>query len=344
MVFINLFLLFYSSLTFSSPQVLRTKLPAENIRYISVKGDYTIFQNSIGHLNLSSSYYQLRPIIKAKKRTYFSVLSSFNEKYFLISEDQSFFTNHSIMKNKKISLFDKKSNKMSIIGEGINPLFHLNTNWISYYQSGKKVIKFITRNKKKSIEIKVNQNKNPYYIPDHFLLNDEQAYYTDYDINNNEILLMYSVMDKALYTVYQAPQSSSDIESCLIKDKIYVLERGLKSSRPYTNIIFIDPFNKHKKSIIYTSKIKDIGSLKCTPEAIYFIKNIKQMNDENYFHSELAKITVSNNHLNILTNLENITNYSFMGPRVLTNHNGNLYIIEGLSNTINDSIEKEDKK
>ncbi len=340
MQFIKALLILCTVSGFSKEMILRTKLPTQSLRYISKKGQYSIFQKQSGSLSVST-HFSLKTILKSSPNTFYNITTSQDEVSFLITQDKNYYSSHSFNKDLDIFTFKKGDNKAVLFDKGQAPRFHRNGNWISYLSPLKKIIHFSIPNKKKKFSIKLSHRYNPYYRSKRLMLNDEQVYYTDMNSKGEEALLLYTTIDKQLFTVYKSSQKGSIIYPCLSNDMIYLMEVSMNSSSPGTTIWAIDPFKKHIRKEIYSSTMSDLGQLKCLKKNLYFIKKTTIVNKENhYFQSEVAKIDLNTNKLSLISGLKHVSNFSFMGDRVLTTFNDKLYILEGHINTINDEIKE----
>ncbi len=320
--------LFYNTIYGKSnlPKLI-TKQELNKIRFISNTGKFTYYQNRSGELMFSTNY-SVKVALKGNKNTNYNVYSSYNKKKNIITKNEKFHSIYNIRISKEIYVSDYGINNAKFISKGLSPKLHLNDQWITYYDSYTN--KLYVQDIKNSIikyNIKISNKKNPFFIPDVAMLNENTILFTDLDNEGNSYITSYNLTNKKPSVYYKPKRLSSKIELCKYKNNLFIGVFGLDNIYKGSHIIKEGILN-NKKNIIYSSKLNDIGNIICNKnDIIYFIKRT------NKDRMQYEVVGLYNNKVNILSDLLYATQIIDMDGKILLPFNGEYYVIEGKSDT-----------
>ena len=128
-------------ITLGEIRPLKTKQLLSNIRYLSSNGKHTYYQKQSGDL-LYSSNYKTTKVIQGKPNTQYQLLAGYKNQYIIITQDENFFSEITVRKNKKIYSVPFGEFSSTYIGNGGNPRIHLDDLWTSYFDYYKRKVYF----------------------------------------------------------------------------------------------------------------------------------------------------------------------------------------------------------
>lgn len=323
---------------------LKTKQALTNIRFITSDGKYTYYQQNNGDLQLSTNYSN-ELVIKGKKNTSYSLYSSPTRAKILIEEKVDFHKNLDFSSPNKIFIIKFGDTKPDLVGEGIFPKLHIKDTWMSYFQNkeNKIIIKSLISTSS-PLTINLGNTINPYFIPEVVMPSPDSVFYTDINDKGYMALLMYSFIDKKFTPVYKAKFPGMKIEICFIGEDLYIGEfsyNGInKGSTIYKLPIYANP-NFQKISTIYKSELDDIGNMVNSKNQLYFIKAIDFNKDLNITKSEVAKFDISTNKIEIISDLNYVTNIINMDQNILIPFRNKYYVVSGKNLLNDDELQKK---
>ena len=167
--------------------------------------------------------------------------------------------------------------------------------------------------------------------------------YTDINSKGISAIIIYSLPLKKFETIYKAKVPGHKLEVCYQGDHLIVgdfARTGLENS---SHILKIDLYNNPdyiKTKVIYTSPITDIGNMVCRDKNLYFIKSTNFDEELNTPKTEIAKLNLDTEKLEILSNLGDITQLMLFGSYILAPYRGKYLIIKGPKQLVDDSLKK----
>ncbi|WP_372654597.1 hypothetical protein [Halobacteriovorax sp.] len=350
MVLSKYIVLFFLLITSVSAEVklpeISTKQATNNLRFISKDGKFSYYQRRSGSLLLSTNY-NVEEVLKGKEGSQYKVTSSPSQKFQLIEQNENFHTYLSIRKLNNIYISNYGEKKIRKIGEGVDARLHLNDSWVSFFNPYKMIISFIgLRNLGSSFEIKLQNTKNPYFIPQRVMLNDKSVLFTDLNGNAISGLIEFNRNTGKSDLLLKAENEYSKYELCTHKEKLYIGSFGIRSVSKYSSITQYSRknFQISKGSIIYDSKYNDRGSIICnsSDDNIYFIQNTKGINGEESY--EAASLDPKTKKVSTLSNFKWVSSIINMDDRLILPYHGKFYLMnpEKVQKT-NDSLLNKNK-
>jgi hypothetical protein len=340
----TLFLTFMLSLNVASANnrsrlpTLATKQTANNIRFISNNGQFTYYQIRSGALLLGTNY-KVTEVIKGQEGTQYYVYASRAKKKMLVTQDNYFHSYLGMRHLKGIYVMDYgTTNVQKLDSDGVSPSLHQNDSWASFYNSYLKTIDFVNLNMTAlSFKIQIGSGKNPYFIPQVIMTDDNTILYTDLNSQGVPGIVKFTINDKKAVPLYKADAANSKIEMCENDQYFFIAEYGIESSKAGTQISIFQKksFDITKKEVIYSSKSNDLGSLICdaTQGQIYFIKNLTETDGK--FVSEVAGISLASKEVKIMSDLGTVTSLINMDGNLLIPFRGKFHVLLGENNMAN---------
>lgn len=328
-----LHLTFFSSSSLEAkiilPELL-AKQATNNIRFISHDAKFTYYQKRSGSLHFSTNY-QVKEFISGKIGSQFSMLSSPARKKIIITQNESFNSYFSIRNNLKLFIVDYGKFQPKPLGEGISPKLHLNDEWASYFDSAEKSIIFqnIDNNILK-FKIVLNNNINPYFVPEVVMANEDTIFYTDLSGNGEVGILKHSRSTGKTDLLLKTRSHNLRAELCLNAKDIYFAQYGINQSKLGTNISRIKfPFTDFsKRELIYQSSDDDIGQLICnySNESLYLLKKYPTVSG---FDVDVAEINTTTKEVKLASELKTVTSLINMDGTLLALNKGKYFIVKG---------------
>lgn len=342
-----IFILFLLNIAFSDegPPVLFTKQPSAYVRFISKDGTYTYYLTRSGSLMLSTNY-QSQEVIKGVPGTNYLISSSPTRKMLLFTMDQNYFDFMSQREANTIYKMGFGKTDAQKIGYGLDPKLHLEDTWASYFNIQENAINFqnLTSEALK-FKIIINNQINPYFIPQVIMLDKDSAIYTDLSQKGIPAISIFKRSEKRAQILLKGTSPFEKIEFCLKDNQLVVGYFGFDKSKVGSTIDLI-PLNDLRESIkknIYKSEKNDIGNLVCDFEKdnIYFIKNFSSNLNQVY---EVVSLNINTKEEKKLTEILNATQILSMDDKLLLNAFGKTYVLAGRSNYQKDEFEKAPEK
>ncbi len=286
MVYLSSLLVFLSLLPSSFSRelpILTTKQDIKNIRFISSDGKFTYYQRSNGSLQFSTNY-KVTPVIKLAPKTHFNLIVSNEKKYILVEAYEEYHSYFAARGSAKVYLIKYGTAEIQEIGQGKAIGLHLQDKWLSYYDSFNHSLTLqstLSSNLKHTI--KMANIRNPYFIPQATMVDDDTFYYTDINKSGIPGLLRYKLNASEVKLVHKEKSPNQNIEICY-KDKLYVMTYGFDPLEKGSQIRILDiEKNQITPQSLYSSQENDIGTLICEfKDHLFFIKT---------FRSEAGKLT-----------------------------------------------------
>lgn len=326
------------------PELL-AKQANDNLRLISSDGKVTYYQRRSGSLHFSKNY-KIYDVLKSNMGTQYTLISTSHKKKILVSQNDVFHTFYSMRMKEKIYILNYGEYTPREIGAGINPALHNADTWMSYYDPYEKLIKLEhTTNYALKFSLKINARLNPYFIPDVQMVDDNIILYTDMGENGNWGIVKYQRNTNSAEIIQKLDKINSRIEITLCDNQLIVGEFGNKNSGLGSQIYKINKtdINFKNKSIIYQSKLDDVGQITCHENFLYFIKNTTE--ERSSYRTNISEINLKDNQETILTNINSVTSLINMDGIIVTMDRGKYYIVKGNTDLKNvDLLRSESEK
>jgi len=325
---------------------IATKQATNNLRFISKDGKFSFYQRRSGSLLLSTNY-NVEEVLKGKEGSQYKVISSPAQKYQLIEQNENFHTYLSIRKLNNIYISKYGQKKVRKIGEGVDARLHFNDTWVSFFNPYMMTINFVgLKTLGSSFQIKLQNTKNPYFIPQRVMLNDKSVLFTDLNGNATSGLIEFNRNTGKSNLLLKAENEFSKYELCAHSDNLYIGSFGIRSISKYSSITEYtrSNFNISKGRIIYDSKFNDRGSIICnsSDEQIYFIQNTSAANGEESY--EAATLNTKTKKVSTLSNFKWVSSIINMDDKLILPYHGKFYLLNSKqAQTTNDSLLNKDE-
>jgi len=326
--------------------VLTSKQDIKNIRYMSEDGRNTYYQRRSGGFYLSSKF-KLHEIIKGKQGTEYSAYTSHHQKMLLVIANRTYHNLLSIRKPLDIFVTAIGSLSAKFVDSGVKPRLHLDDTWVSYYNHKEKVLHF--RNIKNDIndfEINVGNALNPYFIPEVVMLNENEIVYSALNNNGFPGIIHFNRTSKEFVSIYKSNSINQRFEFCRNDKNLFITELTLNNDNQGTKIhkVMLPMIEKslNAKSVIYKSKLNDFGKVICAgiKDSLYFIKNLTTDTGKEFY--EVAQLNLTNNTVEVVTNLRYVTDLMYHGGRIIIPMHGKNYVLVGEHEPADDRININD--
>lgn len=311
------------------PELL-AKQSTSNLRLITQDGKITYYQKRSGSLFLSTNY-KVSELIKGSSDSHYTLQAGDFQRKIVITQNENFHNYFSLRSPGNIYLADYGTLKVYKVGLGISPKLHLMDSWLSYFNPSERLITFEhTTNSALKFSIRINNQINPYFIPEVVMADENVVYYTDLGENGAPGIVEYKRNVSKGEVIYKASTPMEKIEICFDHSTLFFAELGTNSSSvgsSFSQITF--PFKDFKqRSVFYTSSLNDLGHMICSylEDSLYFIKNTGTAAQALY---DIAEFNYAAKKLNILTDMKNSTSLINMDGTLLTYDHGAYYIIKG---------------
>lgn len=311
--------------------VLRTKQALNNLRFVSQDGKFTYYQRRSGALLLSANY-QVSEVLAGTIGTQYTLSATPLRKRILISQNLNYHDYLSVRHSQKIYVVSYGSDAPQFVGEGLYPTLHLEDEWVSYFDAKTRKLHFRhLSNQALKFEIKLNNTRNPYFVPQVVMLSDSTVVYTDLNQLGFTGLLVYNRTSDKAELITKTNQVDQKLEFCLNSDYFYKLTSGLNDSSFGTQIHRSprEGFLKNEPTLVYQSKQNDLGHLEChvKNDRLYFIKNTSEEQDNETY--EVAELLLKDNQVKVLSDLNYATQMINLDGRLLVPYRGDYYVIIG---------------
>ena len=341
------FLILLSSTSFSNTLELKeiiSKQALYNIRFVSGDSSFTIYQKHTGGLFLSTNY-SVHKILNSEPNTQFSVTRKKDSDLILISKKERFHQDFNLNTEEEIFILlygEKEKKRKEIvakkIGNGINPVSHLNGKFVTYLKpsSGEIVVEKLSL-PTNTYKIRLPSSPNPFYQSSILLISEQNAVVKTLNSSGIETLLKINFVKNDQQLVKKSESYQIRSEICMINEKIYLFESSYQSAINELSKLSIVDLESLKTEIIYESQKSDLGNIACNSEkdTIYFLKNYSS-NTKSYH--DVAKFNIKDKKLFRVTNEDYITNIFEMDGRLIAVSNGVQMLLIGENSLKKDSI------
>lgn len=330
--------------------LLTTKQDIRNIRYISSDGKFTYYQRSNGSLQFSTNY-KVTEIIKLAPQTHYNLIVSPAKRYILVEAYENYHNYFAARASAKIYLIKYGTSEIKEIGMGKAISTHLDDQWFSYYNSFAHTLTLqSTVSSTLKHSIKLANIKNPYFIPQAFMLNSDTYLYTDINKEGLPGILRYQLNASDINLVHKTTSQNVAIEMCYNK-QIYLMTYALDALSKKTTIQTIDKKTYQlNPNPLYESKENDIGSLVCDydDKSLFFVKTFRS--SEGKITYDAVKQDLKNKKITRLSEILFATSVVRMDKMLLLPYQDKFYILEGenilteADRLLKDAQEQGDKK
>lgn len=347
MGFIKIILItLYSTWILASPDKLKMKQTASNLRFLSQKGDITYFSQRSGTLHLTSNYTK-HTVLKSKPFAQFTITFGEGKKKLLIEQDDSYQETQSLLKNNTLYSIEYGGYSPTEIGKGKAPQLHLNDSWYSFFNPRLKEITFGKFQGQIIYKKEILNPYNPYFIPQRLVLNEKLFAYTDMNEKGYPAIIYFEADTKKITSVFKAQKPNTKLELCRYKNNLYIGEFSLYDSNAGSSIYSVD-LNKSPRletpQLIYQSNLNDIGQLQCDEQNLYFVKTYKE--DLNYFlkETDAVSLDIQTKKIARLSQFETLTQILLMEGNLLSLFQGEYYVLKGQSDFTQDQLSSDKKE
>ncbi len=319
MAFISLLLLLFSESS-AKEALFSPKQGPHRIRYISSDSKITYYQKTTGGLALSTNY-NVKVIIAGNPGDLFLVRGH-SDLLLLEKYAQGLYTFSP--ESGEIYLAKLGADNLIKIGDGRDPLLHREGKFISYYDpTSRELVIFLQKNIASKTRIKV-QAVSPLYLPGRALINDQTLLFTQKTNNGLEGLFSYNLENKKITPLRMAESISERFFICETRKKICLLSFLDNREHPFIKLSIIEPSGLEIKGV-YQKEARILGPpLSLYEEDRLYLATTSSkgestfalgLNEEKIEEMELSKLAFQK--------------LSLIGPRVLGNHKGKAYLLDG---------------
>lgn len=314
--------------------ILTTKQDIRNIRYVSSDGKYTYYQRANGSLQFSTNY-KVTPVIEREPNTEFTVKAGDAKKFLLVEINSKYHTYLAPRDSQEIYLLTYGTADAKKVADGKMIGLHVEDKWFSYFNTFNKLLTIQSPlSEKLKHQVKLANNKNPYFIPEVIMTDTDNALYTDINKEGVPGVLTFKLNSKKIKLLHKSSSLTKRIELCLNKQDVYIMEYGLDPLEKGTTIYKLNSaeLTMTKAKAIYTSEENDLGSLVCqlNSENLYFIKTFR--NSTGKLTYDAFKISVDGKKTERLSTVNFATNIFLLDQKLLLPYQDKYYIIEGKNN------------
>ncbi len=331
-----LFLLFIPYLSADEIElpVLTTKQDIRNIRYVSSDGIYTYYQRSNGTLQFSTNY-KVTEVLSLAPQTEYTLKTSPTKKYILVEVNPNYHTYLAPRDNQDIYLIEYGSPKATKVAKGKILGLHVEDKWFSYFNSFTKLLTIQSPlTEKLKHQVKLANNKNPYFVPEVVMSDQDTALYTDINKEGIPGVLTFKLNSKNIGLLHKSSSATKRIELCLNESNLFLMEYGVDPIEKGTVIYQLkaNELDMKKAKTIYQSNENDLGSLVCTlkENTIYFIKTFR--NSIGKLTYDAYKVNLDDSKAQRISTVNFATNIFLLDQKLLLPYQDKYYILEGENN------------
>jgi hypothetical protein len=312
--------------------LLATKQTLQSLRFVSLDGRFNYYQRRSGALMLSLNY-QVKEVLQGTQGAQYTLSASPSRKKIIISQDQTYHDFLSLRQSQKIYVVDYGQEAPTYIDEGLFPILHLDDTWISFFDAQSRYYHFRNfANQALRFNIRLNNTRNPYFVPQAHMHTDSLVLYTDLNQAGIVGLLLFNRQQNQAQLITKVDHPDQTLEFCINGPTFYLLQKGINDSS-YGTRIFRGEVEKiiagEVPEQIYSSERNDLGHLECNADnlALYFIKNTgTKPNLHNY---EVAKLTLETLATEVVSDLNFVTQMINLDGRLLIPFRGQYYVVLG---------------
>jgi hypothetical protein len=325
---------------------LEAKQSLDNLRFVSHDGKFTYFQLRSGSLRFSTNY-NVHEVITGNRGNFYGVISTSARKKVTITQHSGFHTSLGVRNLSKIYISKFNSRHVRFIAEGVNPILHIDDQYLSLYRPDKRRISIINSGKfSDKFHIKLKNEADPFFIPQVVMLSPHSVLYTDLSSTGSTVIIHYNSQSnkKKLFWRSRVPQSK--IELCRKGGDLFVGRFGRTTSYPGSSIWKLNGKSKtvNEADRIYHSKLNDIGNIICDlkEDRLYFISDITEKDQSERFEAVSIRTKGKKEEVGqklILSDVNEAGQLINLDGRILLPFNGKIYVLSGGSHsTVNDSL------
>lgn len=313
---------------------LLAKQATNNIRFISNDGKLTYYQKRSGQLLLSSNY-KVYEILKGSLSNNYTIIATPARKKLVVMQNNNYHTFYSMRGLENIFIINFGQSFAREVGSGMSARLHNDDQWLSYYNPYNKIIYFEhTANTALKYQIKINARKNPYFIPQVVMYNEDQVAYTDMNEEGVVGVFLFKRSSGKSELKYKLNSPFSRLELCYTGNDLFIGEFGLPLTGPGSVIKKLKPLdfeNFKNVETIYTSSLNDPGNMNCREnDFLYFSKNIGATNSKAVY--EIVQFDLKEKKEKVLTYFKSVTQMIDMDGVFLINEKGKTFIVKGNNN------------
>lgn len=314
--------------------VLTTKQDIRNIRYVSSDGKFTYYQRTNGTLQFSTNY-KVTEVIQKEPNTEFKLKAGAAKKYILVEANSNFHTYLAPRDNQEIFLINYGTTEARKVADGRMIGLHVEDKWFSYFNSFNKLLTIQSPlSEKLKHQVKLANNKNPYFVPEVIMTDTDTALYTDINKEGIPGVLIFKLNSKKIKLLHKSASPTKRVEMCINSENIFIMEYGLDPIEKGTTIYKLskDNLSMDKAKAIYTSQENDLGSLICelNKDQLYFVKTYR--NSTGKLTYDAFRVSVDGKKSKKLSSVNFATNLFLLDQKLLLPYQDKYYIIEGKNN------------
>ncbi len=257
----SLFFIFLIQLSYSKITPFIPKYRLENLKaFINSKNLY-YFNNAKGEFVMNKGFKSF-PLVKGiVGQTNYNAFLSKDYSKILIEEISDYLSIMNIRKPNNIWLASVGAKKATKIGKGVNPQFHLGTQWISFYDPEQRILSVVnTATKEIFRKVRIRVFGNSYYIPEVSMDSNLNLIYSQINPKLEQEVIISSKKKKRI--LLKSTTKQSDFRICYLKGKNYIKE-ALLYSKEKKSSVSIYSINNNKAKRLYSSKGYSLGGIYC---------------------------------------------------------------------------------
>ena len=331
--FIIIVLALSSSLGIGQEVQMLTKQDPQQLRYLSSDSKVTYYQLK-NALYLSTGF-KVSKIREGESNDSFLVHSSVEKKRILVEQTNSKQSTNLINSLHKIFVLDFAQIESQYIGDGVQAQLHHFDSWVSYYHPLLRTIYLVSaQNVDKKITIKLNNKVSPYFRPSIAMINDDDVYYTDINLDGIEGVLKLNLKNNEKSVITKASSPLDKFEICSNSQYLYLGKFPYQTGKPKSSIAQINLKDKTEK-IIYQGESFDLGKMICQvdEEFLFFIKDTTIYQDKSDFnlpyYYDAFSIHAKTGALKQRSSLKSLHQMVAMDGHIVAIHRGDFYLIHG---------------
>lgn len=333
-------LLFTAFLQAAELPKLLTKHAPETLRYLSMDGRYFYVQKRPGVLGLVSSF-RSNDFLSDASFSDFIITDSRFKRRLAIEVVPFAHTEFSLVKNHKLMVINWGNTNVKEIGSGKAAKLHLNDEWITYFDAYTKVLHVQNLVTDKKYNISLSAKANPFFLPEVEMITEDTVVYSDINESGYVALISYNLKTQQNKIIYKAPQTGTRIELCQNNGYLAIGEfpyEGVTRGSKILQIKLNGQTNLAGYSTLYDAVAQDVGNMLCMKDAIFFIKTTGQNKELTTKTTEVAKLILKSQKVELKTEMGNIGQLLEMDERILVPLRGEFYVVEGTSNLGTDTL------
>ena len=327
MVYIKLITSLLIAININALSVLKeltSKQNILNVRFMDSATQLTIYKKGNNELKYSANF-KAFTLIKSDFDSEFVVKKAHKDNYIIwhIPYANNYLTP---LKNGHIYFFNSSLDMKKEIGNGINPLVHYPNNQISYLDISNNSIEiFRIKENLKVASIKLN-SRRPYFSP-MVRIHNNDVFYTDINDKGQVGLIHLNLATKKRVILYKPSRQTAYFESCLIGQKLYILESSEEEPYSLTYSLEVNNIDFSKRDILFESKNGPSHHLHCSKKnnALFFVTQFKGLTRIN---TEVAELNLKSKNLIQRSDLNFVTSISMIDDQIAIPYRKKIYLIQ----------------